>query len=335
MSDKGAKPPYALAAQKVEVKLDADIILFNASISNAAAIRFHDLLERTPPRHKNVFLMLATLGGDAHAAYVIARDLQRRYDKVIICIAGDAYSAGTLIVLCAHELVFTDRGRLGPLDAQILKKDELSERLSGLTVGMALEELRQKTSEAISFIALDLKSNFGQQLSFKTALDVAASTTAQMFGEIYKQIDPNRLGEDARSLQIAQHYGQRLGRVSKNLKPDAVDRLLTDYPSHECIIDRTEAEELFVNLRSPGIEELDLLRLLGPAATEAGEERLMVLFPSINDEHEDEDHEEQGSDASAENDAKNGRNASGKPRGEAVPAGGNGTSGKAEPAKAD
>jgi membrane-bound ClpP family serine protease len=93
---------------------DADVILFNQSIDEDAAARFHDLLESVPRERSNVFLVLATFGGDAHAAYMIARDLQLRYKKVTLCIAGDCYSAGTLIVLCAHDLVITDRGRLGP-----------------------------------------------------------------------------------------------------------------------------------------------------------------------------------------------------------------------------
>src|SRR5262249_45578142 len=126
MSDK--KP--AEIVQAASDHLDADIILFNQPIDEIVAEAFHNLLDKHPSKHKNVYFMLATFGGDPHAAYVIARDLQRRYDKVTLCIAGDCYSAGTIIVLCAHELVISDRGRLGPLDVQILKKDELSERLS-------------------------------------------------------------------------------------------------------------------------------------------------------------------------------------------------------------
>lgn len=272
MANQPSEPALELAydaARAISDALDADVILFNQQTSEQTASEFHGVLESLKPRRTNAFVMLVTFGGDAHAAYVIARDLQLHYEKVILCIAGDCYSAGTLIVLCANELVLTDRGRLGPLDVQLLKKDELSERLSGLTVSIALDELHVKAFEALTSIAEQLKRRFGPQLTFRTAMDVAATVTAQMFGEVYKQIDPIRLGEDARALQIAGHYGQRLGEQSGNLKSGAVERLLEAYPSHECIIDRTEAEELFLHVRAPEGREERLLRQLGALASDA------------------------------------------------------------------
>ena len=317
------------AVDALSAQLGADIILFNEAISERAASRLHARLEGSPNNNETVFLMLVTLGGDAHAAYMIARDLQMRYKKVIICIAGDCFSAGTLIVLCANELVITDRGRLGPLDVQLLKKDELSERLSGLTVNTALEELHKQTSDALASIAIELRVTFGRQLSFRTALDVASNMTAQMFGEVYKQIDPIRLGEDARSLRIADHYGTILGKTSSNLKPGTVNRLSTGYPSHECIIDRTEARELFLNLRGPSDEEANLLKLLGPVSRDAMEDGTILVFPTTNREENDE---RQDSNGATENGATQRRSTTSKPRSSEVLAGGNGTSGATDTA---
>ena len=263
-------------AGKLADELDADIILFNQGISDESADKLHDRLYNSNIR-KNVFFILSSFGGDAHAAYLIARELQICYSKVILCIAGDCFSAGTLIALCAHEIVLTNRSRLGPLDVQILKKDELSERLSGLTVGIALDELQDRLSQSLAKTAYDLKQAFGRQLSFRTALDIASNVTSEVYGEIFRQIDPVRLGEDARSLQIAQHYGDILGKYSENLKPNAVHRLLTRYPSHDCIIDKGEAEELFKNLREPTDSMAVLLEKLGTLATDASNEALNIL----------------------------------------------------------
>jgi hypothetical protein len=319
----GPELPQAMleAAEAVAKKLRADIILFNKPISDDISSRFHTLLEKTPKRHDDVFVMLVTFGGDAHAAYVIARDLQQRYKRVIICIAGDCYSAGTLIVLCAHEIVITDRGRLGPLDIQILKRDELLEHVSGLTVTSALEELQQRSFETFYHYTLELKGRFGPQISFKTALDVASTITGHTYGEIYKQIDPIRLAEDARLLKIASHYGALLGKESGNLKSRAVDRLLEGYPSHECIIDRKEAVELFNNLRGPTDEETSLLSELGSLATDAvGHESrgAMIVFPEVTKRGESNESKKNDNEAPAK------PASSRKPRSRGVSATGNG-----------
>jgi len=257
------------ATQAVARDLRADVILFNQPIDPRVAERFHGKLESLESKRRVAFVIFATFGGDAHAAYVIARDLQFRYDKIILCIGGDCYSAGTLLVCCAHEVVIADRGRLGPLDVQIIKRDELAERSSGLTVSIALQELQKESFKTFMEFTGNLKDTFGIQLSLRTAMEVAATLTIGAFQEVYRQVDPIKLAEDARSLQIAGHYGDILAKASQNLKKGAVERLLKEYPSHECIIDREEAKGLFNSVRPPSENEAVLLGLLGPLATDA------------------------------------------------------------------
>ena len=274
------------ATQTVANRLKSDVILFNQPIDPQVSDKFHARLESIPKKHTNAFLIFATFGGDAHAAYVIARDLQLRYKEIVVCIAGDCYSAGTLFVCCANELVITDRGRLGPLDVQLVKRDEIGERISGLTVGIALQELQRESFEAFMGFVTNLKEAFGVQLSLKTAMEVATDLTTGVFQEVYRQIDPIRLAEDARYLRIASHYGEILAKASGNLKPNAVDRLLKGYPSHECIIDRTEAGELFKRVRPPEQDEVELLRILGRGATNAtfrSDDGLMVVLSELKE----------------------------------------------------
>ena len=257
------------AVSKVATTLSADVVIFNSDVGDGSASELHTALESIAKPKKSIFFVLVTFGGDPHAAYRIARELQLRYERVILCIAGDCYSAGTLVVLSAHEVVIADRGNLGPIDVQILKKDELREYISGLAVQMSLNELNKAASKAAIEIVDALKHRYGRSLSFKTALDLGANITSHTFGEIYRQIDPIRIGEDGRLLKIASHYGFLLGGKSRNLKPDAIRRLLEDYPSHECIIDREEAGELFNSVRRPSESELVLLEQLSDFATDA------------------------------------------------------------------
>ena len=51
-------------------------------------------------------------------------------------------------------------------------------------------------------------------------------------------------------------YGERIGK--DNLKDEALERLVTGYPDHGFVIDRTECKELFKNIRSPNENEKNL-----------------------------------------------------------------------------
>ncbi len=296
------------------------MILFNQPILGSVATQLRLKLNSQAHLQDTVFFILTTYGGDAHAAYIVARELQLRYKKIILCVAGDCFSAGTLIVMGAHELVVADRGRLGPVDVQLKRKDEVMERLSGLAVGTAIRELEKRASQALLNIAIDLtlelkQSPFGH-LSFRTALDVSANMVARMYGEIYKQIDPIKVGEDAMALEIARHYGKRIGRDSANLKGGAIDRLLEGYPSHECIIDRKEAEELFNIVREPGANESHLLSTLSTLATDPKEPGIIHIFPHVPKEKKAPEKEEPASEEVPEQseDRSNGRKRSSKPR---------------------
>ena len=92
-----------------------DVFFLSASLDRMTVQRFYEAHLRSP-RGKQCVLVLTTDGGDAHAAYIIARYLRRNYEKLTICVFGYCKSAGTLLALGAHELVIGERGELGPLD---------------------------------------------------------------------------------------------------------------------------------------------------------------------------------------------------------------------------
>ena len=51
-------------------------------------------------------------------------------------------------------------------------------------------------------------------------------------------------------------------RIAKNLKPDALSRLIMGYHSHSFVIDRKEARDLFINVREPSADETILEKKL-------------------------------------------------------------------------
>lgn len=169
-------------------------------------------------------------------------------------------SAGTLITICADELVIGDRGELGPLDVQVMKSSELMERSSGLDIIQALQATLDHARQAFTQSLMDVRS--GGRLSTKLAGEFAAKIAVGVAAPLYAQIDPNRLGEMQRAMRIALEYGQRLDRYTQNLQPGALGRLIADYPSHSFVIDRKEATELYVRIFHPTDAERDFCRTI-------------------------------------------------------------------------
>ena len=263
----------AQIAGVVADQLDADVILYNGPTYPEGVAR---LIQCTIERslRNNVMLILVTPGGDAGAAYQIARWLQNSYKRFILYVSGYCKSAGTLIATGAHEVVMSKYGELGPLDVQMSKRDELAESRSGLVVPDTLDTLQQRALETFVATLLETKRGSGGAVSLKMATEIAISMTTGLFSPIYGQLDPLLIGESARAMNISFAYGTRLLRTGGNIGTESLSFITSGYPSHDFVIDRTEAMELFRSVRDPNVSEIILADLLG----------MKALFPiNLND----------------------------------------------------
>ena len=78
----------------------------------------HDLL-RNKGEFRNLDFYLETPGGSAEAVEEIVGCLHKRFENVSFIISGEAKSAGTIMALSGDEILMTETGSLGPIDAQI------------------------------------------------------------------------------------------------------------------------------------------------------------------------------------------------------------------------
>lgn len=99
--------------------LEADVYILSGQISRAIDGRLRQAVSNRRRHEHHCVLVLTTLGGDAHAAYLIARFLKRVYGRVTACVFGYCKSAGTLLALGCHEVAMGIQGELGPLDVQL------------------------------------------------------------------------------------------------------------------------------------------------------------------------------------------------------------------------
>lgn len=212
-------------------------------------------------RKKQVLLYLCTGGGNPNAGYRIARALIHHYgaDNFRVAIPAECKSAGTLICIGASSLIMCDQGELGRLDIQFQKQDEIFQQSSGLDILRGMTYLQGEALSTFNKYLLDI--NGGSGLSTKVASEIASRLVMGMYEPMYSQIDPIRLGEMNAALQIAHEYGTRLGEKSKSLKPNALSKLINDYPAHGFVIDRAEARTLFNSIVSPKPHEKILATL--------------------------------------------------------------------------
>jgi hypothetical protein len=152
-------------------------------------------------------------------------------------------SAGTLIAIAMDELAIGDLGELGPLDMQIVKSSELMENGSSLDIQQALGSILEQAQAAFRSTLMDIRKGAG--LSTRLAGEFASKMAVGLVEPLYAQVDPIRIGEHQRAMQITHEYGSRLNEYSHNLKDGALEKLVASYPSHGFVIDRKEATMLF------------------------------------------------------------------------------------------
>lgn len=226
-----------------------DVFLYYGSILREGYHEISGILEQKTAKKPKVCLILVTLGGDADAAYRIARAFNHYYGRVEILIPDACKSAGTLLCIGAHKLIIGNRGELGPLDVQISKSDELFESMSGLDIIQAVNALSEYMQEVFRAFLVDICA--GGNLQTKLAADIAAKLAGGFISPIVAKLDPVTIGEHQRAMQIGYDYGNRLNDTTKSLKPDALKSLVSGYPSHRFVIDRKEASVLFKNVEAP------------------------------------------------------------------------------------
>lgn len=192
-------------------------------------------------------VVLQTPGGDIDAAYLIVQLIKKKAAKVNIFVPLYAKSAGTLICLVADRLYLSDLSELGPLDTQIPEERDGSPvtYISALNGFKALEQVQLHSLETLN-ITTQLLSRSG--LKMAEAIHLASEFTGNTSGQLYGRLDPMRIGEYARALDIGERYGVKVltnyqGWTNEEAKR-TVNQLVRGYPHHGYVIDAYELERL-------------------------------------------------------------------------------------------
>ena len=179
---------------------------------------------------------------------MIAKLIKNKTKKLNIIVPLFAKSAGTLVCLIADKILLTDLSELGPLDTQIFEQEEggQSGYKSALNGFKGLEQIQQHTIETLDIVVKLLLSR--SQMKISEAINLASKFTGQTSRTLYSQLNPYRIGEYARALEIGEKYAitilTRYRGWQENEATMLVKKLVKGYPYHGYIIDYEELKEL-------------------------------------------------------------------------------------------
>ncbi len=270
---------------KLSKEEEVDCYLYIGGIKRSGYERFSEEAKRR--KHKRAYLFLSTYGGEPATAYRIARGLRHYYEHLTIVVPAYCKSAGTLLAIGADHLIISDKGELGPLDMQLKKPDELFDMSSGLDITQAMAFLRAQSAEILKSNLVDLNVKFS--VTTKTAADIATKLAIGLVSPIYAQIDPYKIGESQRAINVAFAYGKRLNDKVKSLKSDeSLKTLVLEYPDHGFVIDRKEASTLFNKVSAPVGLLKEIADGIFPICKAPGGNPFVFLIPESQETDEDE-----------------------------------------------
>jgi hypothetical protein len=235
------------AARHIIERDDIDLLFYAGEITRQGYTLLCDKIETLgTDKRRHAGLFLNTLGGDPHAAYRIARALGHHYEQLTLYVFGACKSAGTLMAIGFNTVVIGNRGELGPMDVQLANREEILEYNSGLDMIQAMDWLQRHAKDSFKDFLADMRHK--ERLNTKFASETARQLTQGLFSGLYAHMDPVRLGYVQRTMLITEAYGERLNSRSSILQSqEALHNLVYEYPTHDFVIDRSEAREVLFN----------------------------------------------------------------------------------------
>lgn len=261
------------------------VLLLNLDeVSKMGSLTLENVLHKK--HFKELDVVLQTPGGDIDAAYLIIKLLKQKAHKVNVFVPLYAKSAGTLICLVADKLFLTDLSELGPLDTQIPEKQDGSPTTykSALNGFKALEQIQLHSLETLD---ITTKLLLKYSLKMAEAIHLASEYTGNTSGQMYSRLDPMKIGEYARALDVGELYGVKVLVTYRGWDIEDAQRtvrqLVKGYPHHGYVIDSQELESLnlpFEEINDNVIEECTDLR---DEMLELDDDMIILVEPKLDE----------------------------------------------------
>ncbi|WP_425509599.1 SDH family Clp fold serine proteinase, partial [Xanthovirga aplysinae] len=194
---------------------------------------------------KEIDFILNSGGGSPHDAYRIIRVLRNAFETVNIIVPYWAKSAATLLALGGNRIVMDEMGELGPLDVQIHKLREDSPdyaKESALIDEHSLRLIEIRSKVLFEAMFEDMYASKSIPINRNELAKMLLDYISEFYRPLLNQINPYKLGDNKRKLDIAEQYARRIFRLfNPQIARDRIDYLI-DYmingcPDHEYALD--------------------------------------------------------------------------------------------------
>lgn len=218
---------------KIEARRHRPVIAYYTSMRpNATGQMAADMipelikqLARVPKSSDSVDILIVSSGGDPMVAWRIISMLRERFKRVGALVPYAAYSAATLLVLGADEIVMHPYSNLGPVDPQLVFKKEGQGEIR-----FGTEDLRHY----FDYAKADVGITDQQQL-------------ARVFELVGESIGPVQIGIAKRSMYLTEQLGEKLLSMHMedvNTVRAIVEALNRSFYHHGYPVARKEAKEI-------------------------------------------------------------------------------------------
>jgi hypothetical protein len=242
--------------RKVEARRKRPLIVYVTSnrlnaggmISGDAVPELLDQLQRLPAGTKQLDLLIVSDGGDPTVAWRIVSLIRERVTNFSALVPQAAYSAATLIVLGADEVVMHPNGNLGPTDPQIR-----IQRKSG----------KDGSTEAVNFGSEDLAAFI--RFSRDTVGLKDPEQMVAVYSKFCDEVTAMGVGVSARSALLSVSLGERLlqlhmkGEEESRKATSISEKLTKDYLHHGYPVNRSEANAIGLKIAQRDEELEDLM----------------------------------------------------------------------------
>lgn len=235
--------------------------LFYDSVFHEQSLSVRQGIEKHKEEQGNcdeIDFIINSPGGLADDAYRIIRTLRKSFKTVNIIVPFWVKSAATLLSLGGTTIVMDEYGEFGPLDAQLGKERDDSpelERESALNDEHSLRRIEMRFKEMYETMYIRLyehkkinipKSELSQQL---------LKNLSKFYEPLLSQINPYKLGDKRRKLDIGGQYATRILAQFSELKEPGkirsfVDFLVDGCPDHGYVIDYDLMKMFLPNIKS-------------------------------------------------------------------------------------
>lgn len=206
------------------------------------------------PEAKEIDFIINSPGGSPADAYRIIRTLRKNFETVNIVIPYWAKSAATLLSLGGSSIIMDEYGEFGPLDTQVGKEREDSpkfDRESALNDEYSVrkvEEMYQVLYQSMFFALYEHDKFHIHKVELSKQLLKGVS---QFYAPLMSQINPYKLGEKSRTLEIGDKYAKRIlhhfhkGELNEEQIRKLTNYLVNECPDHGYVIDYDNIVQYF------------------------------------------------------------------------------------------